>query len=126
MQSKREDIEVAVETPEVTIRCAQWGDMMVETGTGKQTIDVAPLFKGLPNDQCQAPHWGYIFKGELVFDFGDHKETYRAGEAYYAPPGHTPVIVEGVEYVEFSPVGPYAQTMEVAGRNMAAMIGGAR
>jgi hypothetical protein len=122
MQSKRENIEVAVDVPEVTIRCTQWGDMMVESGLGKQTIDAAPLFTGLPGDKCQCPHYGYVIKGELRYHFADHIETYKAGDVYYAAAGHTPEIVEGVEYVEFSPVGPYAQTMEVVGKNMEAMM----
>jgi hypothetical protein len=122
MQSKREDIEVAVETPEVTIRCTQWGDMMIETGTIRQTMDVAPLFAGLPDDKCQCPHWGYIFKGEMTFNYGDRSETYSAGNVYYAQPGHTPVLGEGLEYVEFSPPEAYAQTMEVASKNLEAML----
>ena len=31
-------------------------------------LDAAFLFKGAPNDQCQAPHMGYVLKGALVTD----------------------------------------------------------
>jgi hypothetical protein len=27
-------------------------------------LDAAFLFKGAPNDQCQAPHMGYVLKGK--------------------------------------------------------------
>ena len=27
--------------------------------------DLAPFFKGLPNDQCQCEHWGYVVKGKV-------------------------------------------------------------
>jgi hypothetical protein len=29
--------------------------------------DMTPLFVGLPDDKCQSPHWGYVFKGKLVY-----------------------------------------------------------
>ena len=49
---------------------------------------------------------------------------YCAGDSYYAPRGHLPVVEAGFEYVEFSPIEPYSQTMEVVGRNMQAMASG--
>ena len=36
-------------------------------------------------------------------------------------PGHLPFIEVDTEVVEFSPMGEYQKTMEVASRNMAAM-----
>ena len=83
--------------------------------------DPAPLFKGLPDDRCQCPHWGYVIKGKITFRFADREETYEAGDAYYAPPGHTPVVFAGNEIVEFSPTDELAKTMEVLKANMAAM-----
>ena len=84
--------------------------------------DLAPLFKGLPDDRCQAPHWGYVIKGKLKFTFADgREETYETGDAYYAPPGHTPHLYAGSEVVEFSPTQELAATMEVVEKNMEAM-----
>jgi hypothetical protein len=80
--------------------------------------DMAPLFRGLPEDKCQCEHWGYVLKGRLTFRFGDREETYEAGDAYYAPPGHTPVLHAGAEVVEFSPTDDLNQTMEVVVQNM--------
>ena len=28
-----------------------------------QDIDATPLLKGLPDDSCQCPHWGYVLEG---------------------------------------------------------------
>ena len=84
-------------------------------------MDPTPLFRGLPDDRCQCPHWGYVIKGKITFRFADREETYEAGDAYYAPPGHTPVMYEGNEIVEFSPTDELAKTMEVIKTNMAAM-----
>src|SRR5829696_9617167 len=83
--------------------------------------DMAPLFAGLPDDRCQCPHWGYVFKGKVKFTYPDgHSETYEAGDAYYAPPGHTPTLFDGTELVEFHPTEELAKTMEVVTKNMEA------
>ena len=83
-------------------------------------MDPAPMFKGLPDDRCQCPHWGYVLKGKITFRFADSEETYDAGDAYYVPPGHVPVMFEGCEVVEFSPTEELGKTMEVIMRNMQA------
>ncbi len=84
--------------------------------------DIAALFRGLPDDRCQCPHWGYVVRGKVTFTFADgHEETYETGDAYYAPPGHTPHLFAGSEVVEFSPTTELAQTMEVVERNMEAI-----
>jgi hypothetical protein len=46
--------------------------------------------------------------------------VYEAGEAYHAPPGHTPTLYAGTEIVEFSPTEPLQQTIEVVSRNLEA------
>ncbi len=82
-------------------------------------MDAAPFYKGLPDDRCQCPHWGYVIKGQITFRFADREETYEAGDAFYAPPGHTPVMSAGNEIIEFSPTGELAKTMEAIHKNMA-------
>ena len=62
--------------------------------------------------------------GSLTFRYADHDEVYEAGDAYYAPPGHVPVITAGTDVVEFSPTGEYEKTMAVVGRNLAALQAG--
>ena len=93
---------------------------MVGFESFREDADATPLFKGLPDDRCQSPHWGYVISGQVTFRFADRDEVYSAGEAYYAPPGHIPVIAAGTDVVEFSPAEDYARTMEVVGRNLAA------
>jgi hypothetical protein len=83
--------------------------------------DLAPLFVGLPDDRCQCPHMGYVIKGKVKFTFADgSEEVYEAGDAYYAPPGHTPTLYAGAEVVEFSPTAGLHETMAVVERNMEA------
>ena len=57
-------------------------------------------------------------KGKVTFKFADHDETYQTGDAYYAPPGHTPVLYDGTEIVEFSPTEELEATIEVVTKNM--------
>ena len=82
--------------------------------------DATPFFRGLPDDRCQSPHWGYVERGSVTFRYSDHEETFEAGDAYYAPPGHIPLVREGTELVEFSPAEDYARTMAVVARNLQA------
>ena len=90
--------------------------------TFRQDIDHSPLLKGLPDDMCQCPHWGYVLKGRLTFRFADHEETVEAGDAFYLPPGHIPVGNEpGTEYVQFSPEEDLRPTNEAIMRNFEAM-----
>jgi mannose-6-phosphate isomerase-like protein (cupin superfamily) len=80
--------------------------------------DLSPFFDGLPNEQCQCEHWGYVIKGKVTFKTGGGEETFEAGDAYYMPPGHTPQLFAGTEIVEFSPTDELQRTIEVVSRNM--------
>jgi hypothetical protein len=97
------------------------GGYTVGFETFREDADTTPVFRGLPDDRCQSPHWGYVISGRLTLKFADRDEVYTAGTAFYAPPGHIPVVEAGTEVVEFSPTGEYEKTMKVAAQNLAAM-----
>ena len=80
--------------------------------------DLAGLFRGLPDDRCQLPRWGYVLSGRTGFRFGDREETYEAGDAYYVPPGHTPVHHAGARLVEFSPTDVLGPTIHAVLSNL--------
>jgi hypothetical protein len=84
-------------------------------------VDGAPLLRGLPDDRCACPHWGYVFKGTATFTFADHTETYEAGDAFYTPAGHTPAHSADSEIMLFSPSAELAVTTAAMTRNMQAM-----
>ncbi len=94
------------------------GGYTVGFETYAEDSDPADLFKGLPDDRCQSAHWGYVLSGKVAFRYADREELYEAGDAYYAPPGHTPLFYAGTEIVEFSPTGELGRTMEVVTKNM--------
>jgi hypothetical protein len=82
--------------------------------------DLAEFFRGLPDDRCQCPHWGYVVKGKLSFRYAEGEETFEAGDAYYAPAGHTPHLFAGTEIVEFSPTDALEETVAVVAANLRA------
>lgn len=83
--------------------------------------DMAPLFRGLPDDRCQSSHWGVVLKGRLTFTYADGQDVVEAGDAYYAPAGHTPAAEPGTETIEFSPTEQLHKTMAVVMKNAEAL-----
>lgn len=85
-----------------------------------QDADLAPFFDGLPDNQCQAIHLGYVLKGRVAFRTANGEEVFEAGDAYFVGPGHTPVLYAGGEVIEFSPTEQLAATIAVVSKNMEA------
>ncbi len=121
MHGSKEDLPTTLDSEEVIVQEVEWGDLHVAFEAYHQPLDIAPLFKGLPDNRCQCPHWGYVLKGRMRVEYADREEVVNAGEAYYIAPGHVPIMEPGTEIVEFSPKDEYRKTMEVAERNFAAM-----
>ena len=111
---------VEVDIPQLEGRYVDLGGYTVAFEIYKADVDAAEFFRGLPDDRCQCPHWGVVLRGKVSFRFADRTETYVAGDAYYAPPGHTPVVTADTEVVEFSPTEELGATMAVLGANLAA------
>jgi quercetin dioxygenase-like cupin family protein len=88
-----------------------------------EAVDATPLLKGLPGDSCQCPHWGYVVKGRVTYRFADHDEVVEAGDAFYLPPGHVPIVDAGTEMFHFSPTDELRVTEEAMTKNMEALQG---
>ena len=83
------------------------------------------VFRGLPDDACQCPHWGYLFRGAFKLSYTDgHEEIVRSGQAYYAAPGHRFLALEDCETVEFSPTHELHEVQAVVGANVEAAMTG--
>ncbi len=121
MHGSKEEVPTAVDAGGVVIRLAEWGGMNVAIETFPAGTDTEPIFKGLPDDRCQSPHWGYVLEGRVRVRYADREETIEAGDAFYMEPGHTTVFEADTEMVEFSPRDEYRKTLEVAQKNVAAM-----
>jgi hypothetical protein len=90
----------------------------VEFVTFKIDIDSTPLLKGLPNDQCTCPHWGYVLRGAVTFTVDGQDETYVPGDAFYVAPGHGQRAIAGTEYLQFSPAKEMAVVEAQIMKNM--------
>ena len=119
-RTNKAEAPVVMESEVLTSRHAQLDDFTVVFENYHVDADGAPVFKGLPDDRCQCPHWGVVVSGELRLRYADGEDTYRAGDAYVARPGHVPVVTAGTEVIEFSPTDKLAETLAVLGANMAA------
>lgn len=119
MRITKDQIPTKIDVPGAIARQAMdFGDT---TGCGKLSgeyfslkagTDIAPLLKGLKDDKCQAPHWGYMLSGEVVVTYTDGKvDTCKQNDLFYWPPGHSVRVVEDSEFVLFSPQREHTDVM---------------
>ena len=97
---------------------ATLGAEYLSLGTG---TDIAPLLHGLPDDACDAPHWGYVVSGTVVVTYTDgHEETCTGNDLFHWPAGHSVRVVDAAELVMFSPQAEHGAVMD---HMLAAMAG---
>jgi hypothetical protein len=111
MRIAKEDVTIKMQIPGAVLR--QQMDFGDATGLGKISgeyfslsagVDTTPLFKGLEEDMCQCPHWGFVLRGQLTTtDAGGRQETVNANDLFYWPPGHNVKVDADAEIVMFSP-----------------------
>jgi len=100
----RTEAPVAIEGDGVELRAEKVGGGMTTAFVRlPKGADLRPAVVGLPEDLCQCPHWGYVFKGRVKMHTRNGDEIYEAGDAFYWAPGHAPEALEDSEYVDFSP-----------------------
>ncbi|MEX2568002.1 MAG: hypothetical protein WD431_18790 [Cyclobacteriaceae bacterium] len=97
-----------------------WGGMVIAVNEMPAGTDFGPLLKGLKNDSCQVPHWGYLLKGavRLIYDDGT-EEVLREGDIFYMRPGHIAVVEEDVKMLDFSPQQEFKNLVEHIEKKMA-------
>ncbi|GHF34274.1 hypothetical protein GCM10010218_14280 [Streptomyces mashuensis] len=88
------------------------GGMTVLYMRADQGMDLGPALKGLPDDLCQCPHWGFLTKGRIKLTTKDGEETYEAGQVFYWGPGHSPQALEDSEFFDFSPTEQLTGTLD--------------
>ena len=92
--------------------------------TFREDADGGPMLRGLPNDQCHCPHWGYVLKGSVTFTIDGREEVLGPGDAFYVPPGHLQRAEAGTEYIQFSPAKEMAEVEQQIMKNMQEMQAG--
>ena len=123
MRASKADLPATV-LGEYEGRTVDWGEIRVafESMPAGFPADESP-FKGLPDDRCQCPHWGYLAKGSARVSYTDGPdEIIRAGDVYHLRPGHFFQAIEPVEVIEFSPVHEHDKTMAVVMANVEAAM----
>lgn len=120
MRVSKEAIPARIDVPGAVAR--QAGGFGDATGLGAMGgewfslgagTDIQPLLRGLKDDACQAPHWGYMLSGELVVTYTDGKvDTCKGGDLFHWPAGHSVRVVEDSEVVLFSPLQEHALVMD--------------
>ena len=121
-RTAKHEAPIAISEPVIEGRYVELDDFTVGFETFPFDVDPSPLYKGLPDDRCQCPHWGVVVSGEYRVRYADSEETFRAGDAYYVRPGHLPSLAAGTEVIEFSPNAQLRETMAVVGANMEAAL----
>jgi hypothetical protein len=115
-----DEMDPALEGPGVGIRRRDndgLAQALIRLDAGLRTD---PLFAGLPHDQCQCAHWGYIISGTMRVHTADGHADYEAGRLYYWAPGHNLEAITDTEYVEFTRSEEYDQLMAHCHRVMGA------
>jgi hypothetical protein len=117
----QDQVPIEFEADVAQTRAIEHGGMTIAFERLSAGVETAPLFKGLPDDACQSPHWGYLISGRLrVLATDGSEEDIAAGQAYYLPAGHNVVVEEDALVLEFSPAHERALTMAHAAQVMAA------
>jgi hypothetical protein len=120
MRGSKSDLPVMLEAGESAIRGADWGGMRALVVSLPTGTDITPLLKGLPDDRCSCPHWGYVIRGRMRVISADGEETLQAGDVFYMAPGHTVFVEEAVEFVELAPADEHQRVLDVVQQNVAA------
>jgi len=125
MKIKKEDIPVIMQTPDTIMRTKNgFGGMTIAFNEFPKGTDFSPLLKGLKNDSCHCPHYGYVLAGALRMKYDDGKEeVLSAGDVFYMPSGHTGIVEQDIKFIDFSPEKEMGEVMEHIGKKMAEMGG---
>ena len=75
MKLNKENIPITLQAPN-TKMCVQtgFGSMTVGYNVLPKGTDFTPLLKGLNNDSCHCPRWGYVMEGAMLVISDDGNE----------------------------------------------------
>jgi hypothetical protein len=111
MRVTKDDVDVKMEIPGAVIRqrtdfgdISGYGTISGEYFTLAAGVNTMPLFQGLEGNLCRCPHWGYVLRGQLTTtDAKGDRETVKANDLFYWPPGHNVKVDADAEIIMFSP-----------------------
>lgn len=120
MRIAKDDIPVRIDLPGAKARqqlefgsVAGYENLGAEYFSFGAGTDITELLKGLEDDTCQCPHWGYVIEGAITALYtGGEQETARAGDLFYWPPGHSVRAEQDTDFVMFSPQKEHSKVIE--------------
>jgi len=129
MRIQKNDVPVRINVPGATASqaydfgtAAGYDTFAAEHFSLAAGTDFAPLLKGLENDLCQSPHWGYVINGVIEVTFTDGRtETVTQGDLFYWPPGHTIRVEQDAEMICFSPQAEHRAVVDHVQKQLAAV-----
>jgi hypothetical protein len=107
-----QDLPIVIEDGAVQIRLRDEDGLSVGFVRLPAGADLRAATKGLPDDLCPCPHWGFMIKGRVRMHTPDGHMDFAAGQAFYWAPGHAPEALEDSEYVDFSPTTEFQRVIE--------------
>ena len=119
MRITKNDIPTKIDVPGAVARQAvnfgqatDYGSLSAEYFSLGAGTDIAPLLKGLDDDACHAPHWGFMISGEVVLTYvSGEEETCVSDDLFYWPPGHSVRVVQDAEVILFSQQVEHAEVI---------------
>ena len=121
MRATKDELPIMLEAGPSLVRGIDWGEMRVSVVSVPAGTDFTPLLKGLPDDRCQGPHWGYVLKGRMRIRYETEDEVLSAGDFYHMHPGHTGIAEEDTEFIEVAPPHLHQEFLDAAHHNLALM-----
>jgi hypothetical protein len=120
MHIAKQKIDIRLDLPGAVIRQQMgFGDVTGYGGISGEYlslaagVDTTSLFHGLNGNMCQCPHWGYVLCGQITTtDAAGRKETVKADDLFYWPPGHNVKVDEDAEIVMFSPQHEHSHVLD--------------
>ena len=120
MRIAKNNVPVKISVPGAVARqqtdfgdASGFGTMAGEYFSMAAGTDIAPLLKGLKDDLCQSPHWGYLIEGEVTVAYKQGgSEVVGAGDLFYWPPGHTVRVGKDADIILFSPQREHCQVID--------------
>jgi hypothetical protein len=120
MQTTTADMPIEMQVDGIETRASECDGVLARHIQLPAGVDFTPLFKGLPGDLCQCPHWGYVIAGSIRLRYADGtEELSSAGDVYHWKGGHTGWTDEGVTFLEFSPTAEITPVLEHLAAQMA-------
>lgn len=126
MRVAKDNVDVRMEIPGAVIRqrtefgdASGFGKISCEYFTLSAGVDTTPLFQGLEGNLCQCPHWGFVLRGQVTTtDVQGVRETVKANDLFYWPPGHNVKVDVDAELVMFSPQSEHSHVINHMNRKV--------